>query len=332
MTGEAAAASDVFAHDILPVIFGQDAPSAQPSLVLVVGQPGSGRARLARHLLSDNPDAVILNVDDLAAFHPEYLELTRRRPFDASAAMAPAIADWLSQGITHALLTRRSLILTSTVNDPTIAIGTAAVFADAGYATHIVVVAARRSESLLTTASQFHAARRMTLPARFVDVSTHRRGWIGTRALVRDVATDASLDHLTILDREGSLLFDARQGTDLSAAPSILDAHDRRPISTLAAVEWFAELRRVTEYVHDSRDHSAPIIDVLVELHELALNEVLPLIEVRQKSSFMIEQERRLTQELVELRRLLPARREPGSTTTGPAHVPPSVSPRGPSL
>lgn len=323
---------EIFTEEITPALFERASPTERPSLVLLVGQPGSGRARLAPQILRETPNAASVNADDLAAFHPDFLELTHHRPFDAPGVMSPAVVEWLSQSIQHTLSTSRSLLLTSTVNDPAVAIGTAAVFADAGYVTRLVIVSARPSASLLTTTSRFLAAQRLRLPARFVDRDTHTRGYRGTQSLVHEAVSTAAVNRLSVLARDGSTLFEARRADEFSGAGAVFDAYQRAPISALAAAEWFGELRRITEYVRDTPENSAPLIEVLVELHELALNEVLPNMEVRQRSSFVIEQEARLSRELVELRRALPSTREPATSPVSPVYVPPPPTPRGPAL
>lgn len=324
--------ADVFIRDIAPALFGADVASENPTLVFLAGQPGAGRSRLVHGLLrGDQGDVATVSVDDLAAFHPDFLELTRWRPLDAPSAMSPIVVEWLSHSIEHAISTRRSLLLEATVNNPETAFGTAAAFADVGFTTRIVVVAARRSESLLTTASRFFNARRAMLPARFTDRGVHDRGWVGTHALVREAEASARVDRLTILSRDGSTIFDARSDDGFSGATAAFEAVQAVPMTMVSAAEWFGELRRVTEYARQTRELSVPVAEVLVELHELALNEVLPLTPVRRRSSFAVEQEARLSRDLVELRRAAQIERS-APEPTAPAYVPPVPERSGPSL
>lgn len=316
----------------LEVLFADTEPSEHPALTLVVGPPGAGKSRTISHsAIRPHTEPTLISADDLAAFDPNFLELTRRRPLEAPSALSATVADLLGKSLNHARTTKRSLILDATINTPAAAIGTAASFETAGFATRIVVVAARRSQSLLTTASRYLNARRLTAPARFVDVETHRRGWIGTAELVRAVEASEPVEQMTIISRDGTIAFDADRSQGFRGATTAYESVQRAEVTTLEGARWFGELRRITEFARESRELSPPIAEVLVELHELALNEVLPSMAVRRQSAFVVAQEARLTSELVTLRREIP-REMPPIDIAVPVYIPQGPRPTGPSL
>lgn len=301
-----------------------------PEITLVIGQPGAGKSRAAARLHTSQREAVTLGIDDLAPFHPRFLELTRWKSIDAPAAMAPTLADWMSRGIDRILEARQSLILEASLNSPGAAFGLTADFADAGYSTRVIVVAARRSESLLSATSRYLHARRLNEPARFTDRDTHHRGWQGALGTAREAREATSVDRLTILARDGRPLFDAHRGEGFAGASSAFEAAQSVPFTLLTGAAWFGELRRMTEFARARRELSPPVAELLVELHELALNEVLPLMPLRRRSSAAVEQETRLSAELVSLRRefaIEPSYREPLAPVIAPTPVR-----RGPSL
>jgi len=322
-----------FDRHVAPIVFASSAFREEaPEITVVAGQPGAGKsaavARLVRAVA--DPPAVI-SAEGLAAFHPDYLEQRRWRPLEAQSAMAPLVAEWLSQSLDFARANHHSLILEGSFSNPAAMFGTVDAFAAEGFLTRVLVVAARRSESLLTAASRYLEARRRGAPALFTDRDSHERGWVGTQDLVRVAEETTPVDRLTIVGRRGKVLFDAARNEGFSGATAAMTVSESAPVTTLQAAEWFGELRRVTEYARDARELSPPVASVLVDLHELALNEVLPQMKVRRQSSFYIEQEARLTRELVSLRRAATVDLET-PLQPAPVFVPPAPSPRGPSL
>jgi UDP-N-acetylglucosamine kinase len=294
--------------DPVSIVFAGVDSVTNPALVLVVGQPGSGTSRVAGFVREEHPTGIAsVSAENFAAFHPDFLELMTWRPLEASALIAPWTAEWIGQTLDHARETKRSLLFETSINNPGPAIATASAFQSDGFETRLVVVAVRRSESLLATASRYLNARRLRLPARFTDRDTHGRGWIGTQALVREAESTTAVDRLTILSPTGETLFDARRADGFAGATAALEAAQNASVSVLEGARWFGELRAITDFARRSRELAPPLTEVLVELHQLALTDVLPRMPVPRQSSFAVEQENRLAAEILSLRRELPA-------------------------
>ncbi|HBR89479.1 MAG: hypothetical protein CMF56_12885 [Leifsonia sp.] len=314
---------------VAPILFGATtAPEVEPSLMVVSGQPGSGKsAAIAAMTRSVEHPPAVVSADSLAAFHPDFLESRRWHPVEAQGALAPLVADWLSEALDYARQHRRSLIIEGPFRNSGPVFGTADSFAEHGFLTEVVVVAARRHESLLAAASRYLDLRRRGRPALFTDRGTHDRGWIGTQALVRDAEATAPIDRLTIVDHGGATRFEGTRAGGFTGATTALASVESAPVSTLRAAEWFSELRRITEYARSARELEPAVADVLVELHELALTDVLPAMNVRPGSSFFIEQQRRLEGELESLRQ--DATPDPSPTIEPPVPIvaPPTASP-----
>ena len=294
--------------DPVSIVFAGVDIATRPELVLVVGQAGSGTSRVSHAVRDEHPtDIASVSAENFAALHPDFLELMTWRPLEASALIAPWTAEWIGQTLDHARETKRSLLFETSINNPGPAIATASAFQSNGFQTRLVVVAVRRSESLLATASRYLNARRLRLPARFTDRDTHSRGWIGTQALVREAESTTPVDRLTILSPAGETLFDARRADGFAGATAALEAAQNASVSVLEGARWFGELRAITDFARRSRELAPPLTEVLVELHQLALTDVLPRMPVPRQSLFAVEQENRLAAEILSLRRELPA-------------------------
>lgn len=320
--------------DPIPLIFAGTEPSPTPELVLTIGQPGAGASRLNHDILSEHaPTVASAAAEDFAAFHPDFLELATWRPLDAPAAMAPRVAEWIGATLDYARTTRRSLQFTTSVSTPAPAIGTAAAFKTDGFSTHLVIVATPRHESLLATASRFLNARRLRLPARFTDRAAHDRGFAGTQALARAADDAADLDRVTVLDQTGRRLFDATRQDGLAGVAEAIEVAHAAPVSVLEGARWFGELRAITDFAKRARELAPPVTEVLIELHELALTEVLPRMPVPPDSSFAVDQVMRLRSEIDALSRELPeSARSIGPIEEAGPVVSPAPSRGGPSL
>jgi UDP-N-acetylglucosamine kinase len=318
----------------IPLIFAGTEPSPTPELVLVIGQPGAGARSLNHAILSEHvPTIASVAAEDLAAFHPDFVKLTTWRPLDAPAAIAPQVAEWIGATLDHARTTHRSLQFTTSVSTPAPAIGTAAAFKADRFSTRLVIVATPQHESLLATASRYLNARRLHLPARFTDSAAHDRGFAGAQALGRAVEDAADLDRVSVLDRSGQRLFDATHQDGFSGVAEAIEVAHAAPVSVLEGARWFGELRAITDFARRARELAPPVAEVLVQLHILALTEVLPRMPVPLDSSFAVDQVLRLRSEIDALSRELPdtARSIGPIEEAGPV-VSPAPSPGGPSL
>jgi hypothetical protein len=328
------AVARVSAVDPVSVVFAGVEPRSDPELLLVVGQPGSGATRLVPTFVNGETNMGAVTAEDFAAFHPSFLELTSRRPFDAPGVMAPQVAEWIGRTLDHARETRRSLLFQTSITTPAPVLALAKQFRDAGFSTRIVVVAERRHESLLASASRYLNARRLRLPARFTDQAAHDRGWAGTRLLAREAETAAAVDRLTVLDRDGAALFDTSRPREFTGAAAAVEAVDTAPVTVLEGARWFGELRAVTDFARRSRELTPPLAEVLLELHQQALADVLPKMPVPPESSFVAVQEDRLRGEILSLQSQLGAATPSPALTAQPSGpvVGPTRSPGGPTL
>lgn len=301
----------ILRRSILPLIFSTGAqPEPTPRLILIAGQPGSGRSRAVSRVSSEHRQYLsVINGDDMRAFHPHFTAATHRRSADASGGLAHATAGWVRDCIRHARERKHSLLLEGAFLDPKVAVGTAERFAGEGFETRIVVVASRRAESLLSVASLYLRDVHASAPAQLVSREVHDLAFEATRALVAAVEDSASVDRLTIPKRNGETAFDAHRddGRDaFNGAGAALEAAQSARLSRFDATQWLSELHHVTEFAASRRDLPSGVTDLLVDLHDVALREVIPELHVPSDGKFTIAIEQKTVASLVALRRSLP--------------------------
>lgn len=307
---EDAVREEILTRRILPLYFRDTPPSDEPPrLVLLAGQPGAGRSRATGSLIAEHgADLVVVSGDDLRAFHPRFPDLVSARSPEAVEGIARETAGWLRDCIRYARENQRSLLLEGAFQDPAVAVATAERFATAGFQTRIVVVASRRAASLLTVTSHYLRNVSGSLPARFVSRDAHDRALEATSALVVAARGAASVDRLTVLSRTGQVVFDARRtdGEDAFRDAGIaLEAAQSSRLSRFDATQWLSELHHMTEFAASRRDLPRGVTELLVELHEIALREVIPELHVPSDGKFTIAIEQKTVARLVELRRSL---------------------------
>ena len=120
------------------------------------------------------------------------------------------------------------------------------------------------------------------------------------------------MDRLTILGRDGTACFDAESsaGVGYVGAALALDRERHSPMSSPQAMRWLSGLRAMTDYAVASERMRRPLAELLVELHEIALSEVVPKLELPADSQARPALEDNLARRVVTLRRAMP--QQPG--------------------
>ena len=257
--------SEVFDSEIRPVVFPPAEASDVPTFAIVAGQPGSRRsivgATVAQRI---GPDAVNIRAEDLGAFHPQYFEIMRQQPFEASELLSDAVATWIGESIAYARSTSRSLVLEGSFPSSAAVAAITSSFAESGFRTQVTIAASRRSESLLASASFYLSQRRAGLPARFTSRAVHERGWTDTRALAAAAPSFDDLARADVVGHNGAVLLDARRGDTVRPFANVEEAVskvDHAAWAPQAASAWFGELRRATDYARTAGELSPQVAD-----------------------------------------------------------------------
>jgi hypothetical protein len=302
---------EILRRDILPLYFPDEVASDWPTFVLVAGQPGAGRSRAATALATGELNVAVLRGEDLRAFHPVFLDPTATTDPGALSELGQSVAGWVSGCIRYARENHRSLALEGTFGNVTAAAGTAQRFAAEGFRTRVVVVGSRRAESLLSVTSGYlrgvQAGHRSTPTSR----ASHDEGFAATRSLVASVEESGWADRLTVVGRDGSVVFDAAvtEGAGFVGAGAALVAAQSERLSRFDATQWLSELHHVTEFAATRRGLPDEVAELLVELHDVSLREVIPELRVPANGKFATAMEQKTVARLVALRQTLPAAR-----------------------
>ena len=301
---------EIYRTLIHPTLFGSASGGGpSPTLVLLGGQPGSGKSRASARLLVEHDSMVALSGDDLRIFHPQYRNLVTSRPEQAGAVLADSTSSWVRAAIQDALDEHRSLLVEGTFGDPDVTLATAARFRAAGFRVRIVAIASPRVLSVVTATSRYLRDRKLGSPARFTRLSAHDRGYDGTTRLIDAVAASDLADEVTIISRNGNTLLDQLRGLDDSnssyASASAALREGRNPTSwgARSTMELLGELKQITSYAIASEQFAPDVADLLIHAHTLALEEVIPRLSVDAESPQAQFIQQAVTEQLVAVRR-----------------------------
>lgn len=313
-------AAEILERDILPTIF-PDSPSESPIVVLVAGQAGSGRGREALRIAAAE-GATVLSGDELRAFHP--IAASRRGlSGEQQQEVAAATAGWLRECLRHARVNGYSVVLEGAFTDAAVVRGTAVQFAVAGFGTRVTVVGARRAESVLAVLSHYLRNQQANRLVPYTSRSAHDLGFDGTRALVAALEADPGVDRLSVVDGRGDAVFDAdsRDAGAFAGASAALVAAQGGRMSRLESTQWLSELHHVTVFAQSRRGLPRDVAESLVELHEIALAEVIPQLHVPAGARFAEMTARTTSAQLAVLRESLvvPARPDAAAPVVVPA-------------
>ncbi|WP_127473881.1 zeta toxin family protein [Microbacterium sulfonylureivorans] len=321
----------ILTRDIVPMTFPPAADEREPTLTLLHVPRGSGAARATARLASTRPAQAVLSAADLRAFHPSFEEARGAGSERARSEVDAAVAEWFRACLVYARGNHRSLLIEGPFMTPATAAGTAQGFADAGFATRVAVVATSRAEALLTTMSVHLRSMRAQRPEPLPSRKARERDWESTGDLVAAMADSAAVGRAIVIGRSGEVEANVTHGDPggSAAVGAALRAAQERPLTALLAAQWLSELRRMTDFIDSRREPMVEVREALVELHVLGIREIVPRLPVPAGSEVVSREERRLSAELVRLRRSIPTAERPDAT--GPVVAGPSQGPEGPS-
>lgn len=295
----------IFNDDIRPYYFpNTQTPATRPAIVLVGGQPGSGKSLSTSRIIKERPGLVPLSGDDLRSFHPDYERLMKADPLTAGKPLSEATAVWVRNAIEYARDHQHSLMLEGTFHTPQLSLDTAAQYKRAGFTTELIAVATPRMDSLLSATGRYFNSHQAAREPRWTSLTAHDRGFAGTREILSMIDASGPIDTVTVLNRTGTLYRADIDDYDAAAATAALDEGRTAPVTNRAAAGWLAELRAFTLYARATGQLNAVTVPVLDELHTIALRTVVPSMNLPEGSEAAARLTERLIQTQDELHRL----------------------------
>jgi hypothetical protein len=250
----------IFTDRIARVLLSGASRQVAPSVVFVVGQPGSGKSQVQRQARAAFrlQDSVIIDVDDLRGFHPKWREYQRADDRTSAFNTHPAAKWWVRRADEYACREQYNVIVSATLRSTDSGLARVARYRGAGYSTKVILVSVPAVVSWLCVLERYHAQRKVCGWGRYVERERHDDSVLAVRELSRMIdEQDSRADAVS-----GVYVWTKRQG--------IADcrvSHRRRAIPLVSA-----RVREGQEDLVSHRDSflaSASLKDLVEEMDRL---------------------------------------------------------------
>lgn len=204
---------DIFRSDIEPLTLAELRPSDEPTLVLLGGQPASGKTMAVRSLLRDarftGQDFFVPEGDALRIWHPDYQTAVRDDPLQMPVVTKQASGHWLKRSVELSLSRRASLLVEGTWRDASVPQATMEQARKKGYRTHAVLVAVPPEVSRLDMLARYYEPLSAGEPARWTPPAVHDQAVAALEATATALAAMRDVDEFSVITREGRFVADA---------------------------------------------------------------------------------------------------------------------------
>lgn len=185
-------------------------PAAHPRVVIMGGQPGSGKSKLLETSKKLFPDGnvVVINGDDLREYHTKSEEIFR---LDDKRYAERTDADsrvWTKRVFDRAIETKRNIIFESTMREAGPISDTMKRLRDEGYHLTAKVVATHERMSKTGVYLRYETQKFDKGYGRFTPQSSHDAGYEGMPKTVDHIEQNKLIDRLEVYNRDGHLLWD----------------------------------------------------------------------------------------------------------------------------
>ena len=204
----------IFDTQIAPTLTGT--PSDQPTLVLIGGQPGSGKTTIQSAVVAllGRDRAVPLDGDDLLDFHPDYQRLTREDDLNASVLVSDAAEEWWVMAVEHIRRERLDVVITVPFGNADWAGDRMIDFRDAGYRVEVAFVAVHEARSLLSVVDRYQREHDTNGAGRWVKPEHHDRSYAGVLATADRVDAERLADTVLVVRRGGDVVHSNQRTAD----------------------------------------------------------------------------------------------------------------------
>jgi len=246
--------------------FADAAPSSSPAVVLMGGQPGSGKSGLLDVATDDlsTPTARAVQIvgDDLRDYHPDYQRLLASDDRTAAAATDRDSGRWVQMCLAYAREQRYSVIVEGTMRDPQVPLRTAAAFRAAGYRVQAWVMAVDPLSSRLGILARYHEQRAAMGYGRFTLNAAHDAAVAGVLDSVDALQNAGAVDRMLVVARGPELIADLPGDASGTRARTLIETERTRPWTPAEVQAFVARADRVTASLPPGHDDRALLLDL----------------------------------------------------------------------
>lgn len=187
-------------------------PARAPSAFLLGGQPGSGKSTFARLFATQfgSSNFVHVDVDRLRPLHPAYLPLMAdpTTELHAPTAVQRDCSAWADQLRDAAIAAHRHMLIENTMRAPDQVRDAANALRSAGYSTEARLLAVHPATSEVALLNRYEIEKRTLGFGREMPLEYHNLAARGLVDSVKILEAEQLVDHLTIVDRAGNIIYE----------------------------------------------------------------------------------------------------------------------------
>lgn len=268
----------IFERRILRRFFHEerDAPlPTQPEVVILGGQPGSGKTGIldtTTRAIERAGATWVINGDDYAVYFPGYRQLQKEHGAEAADMVRGVTSDWIKRTLDAAQARGVNVVLESTMRQPEVVRRTLEDFRGHGYQTHAKALAVNPVLSWQGNHVRREALALSGAPSRLATREVHDAGVRGCRETVAMIEREHLAARMTIVSRKGDVLYTNEQRggrwTTQPRAVQTLEEMQKKPLTRAEGRLHDASWGAVLELA--SRRHVRDAVGSTVAASELA--------------------------------------------------------------
>lgn len=210
-------------------LLAKSAPAAAPVAVVLGGQPGAGKSKLADIAMAKyfkNGSPSVINSEEYRYAHPYSPEILKKNDKKYAERTDPDVRVWTKRLFEAAVANKRDIIFEGTMRTGGPIMATIENLREAGYCIHIMIMAVRGEISRLGTLERYEDQKSAKGYGRWIDPVSHEEAYRGMMGTIRAIEKGSPVDSISIYNREGETLYHNGRGADgtLAKPPRFQDA------------------------------------------------------------------------------------------------------------
>ncbi|WP_328643938.1 zeta toxin family protein [Streptomyces canus] len=277
----------IFREDIRPDLFGGRQPQDRPTAVILLGQPGAGKTRLAEMIarnLDQRGGFADIDTDLYKPYHPAYAELMAKDDRLMTLHIGPEGREWMRQAQDYVRTARINALVQDIANDPATSAQTVRDYRAAGFQVEVVAMAVHKSLSDQGILNRYHEQVRDRGQGRLTQPEKAAAAYVGMVEYAGIIDRERMADAVAVyrrgeaeprysnrLSQDGNWTHEARFGQSLTEAReqplSAAETRDFLRVQDKLTAEMPSEFREQLTAVH--RDVASLLHAETVELHDM---------------------------------------------------------------
>jgi predicted ABC-type ATPase len=232
---------EIIFNSLLKDLLGKTSSQELPRIVILGGQPGSGKSKLtdiAKEMIFDNQPVAVINGDDYRMAHPKAEEIFKKHDKAFAEMTDPDVRGWTPRLLGAAIQGTRNIIFEATMRNREPLMSTINHLKENGYIIDVMVMAVHERMSRAGIVKRYENQKAKGGIARWTSFEAHDEAYRNMPETVEAIEKQSPIDSIRVYNRAGDALYsnERKAGVFKSSLPwqnakaAILKERDR-PLS-----------------------------------------------------------------------------------------------------